>query len=296
MLQAHKTLSPYLQTAAKLHVLARAIQYVRTLKRARPSASMGGRGRARYTATVSKGKGAGGGTPRAVAKEATVHVGLLLAFPGEDGSILLHRQGTRNDGQVLEKQSLIHLLTKDSHELLNRPAKGLSMLCGSMTHGLLALERLDTSLCQRDRRALVPALQSLGTACTALDATKKGGETTEGLSAAIQQIFSYVTHAEPAVFQRLAVLGAQIYVTAMQLLEAGTQATLVVGKGESKRIRKCYSGKDDTPHAWRTRKRTYIVYIYIFFLRIPIYKYKYRCMKLQVYSLERASLKVADII
>ncbi len=190
---------------------------------------MGGRGRGRYAATQPKGKGVSGGAPRAVAKEATVHVDLLRAFPGEDGSILLHRQGTRNDGQVLEKQSLIHLLTKDSHELLNRPAKGLSMLSGSMTHWLLALERLDTSLCQGDRRALVSALQSLGTACTALDATKKGGETTEELSAAIQQIFSYVTHADPAAYQRLAVLGAQIYVTAMQLLEAGTQETVVDG-------------------------------------------------------------------
>ena len=195
---------------------------------------MGGRGRGRYTATQPKGKGVGGGAPRGVVKEWTVHVDLLRAFLGEDGSILLHRQGTRNDGQVLEKECLIHLLTKDSHELLNRPAKGLSMLCGSMTHGLLALERFDTTMCQGDRRALISALQSLAKACTALDSTKKGGETTDELKTAIQQIFSYLTHSDAAAFQRLAVLGAQIYVTAMQLLEAEKQYTVVVGIGSIK--------------------------------------------------------------
>jgi len=49
------------------------------------------------------------------------------------------------------------------------------------------------------------------------------------------------THAESAAFQRLAVLGAQIYVTAMQLLEAGTQEIVVVDDRKIKCIRKCYS-------------------------------------------------------
>ena len=49
------------------------------------------------------------------------------------------------------------------------------------------------------------------------------------------------THAESAAFQRLAVLGAQIYVTAMQLLEACTQEIVVVDDRKIKCIRKCYS-------------------------------------------------------
>ena len=48
-------------------------------------------------------------------------------------------------------------------------------------------------------------------------------------------------HAESAAFQRLAVLGARIYVTAMQLLEAGTQEIVVVDDRKIKCIRKCYS-------------------------------------------------------
>lgn len=75
-------------------------------------------------------------------KESVVRLDIILrAFPGEDGSILIHRQGARSDGQVLEKQFLLQPLTKDTQEPLNRPSKGLSMLCGSMTHGLVALER-----------------------------------------------------------------------------------------------------------------------------------------------------------
>ena len=134
--QCHKTFS-HEQTAARLHSFARATPCIPSLcHTCEPAfATMGGgRGRARYTSAQPKGKGLGASpTPRAVAKDSTVHLDILRAFPGEDGSILLHRQGTRSDGQVLEKQCLVQLLTKDTHELLNRPSKGLSMLCGSMT-------------------------------------------------------------------------------------------------------------------------------------------------------------------
>ena len=98
----------------------------------------GGRGRGRYSSPQPKGKGLGAAAPRAVPKEATVHLDVLQAFPGEDGSILIHRHGARSDSQLLEKNFLLQLLTKDSHELLNRPSKGLSMLCGAMTHGAVA--------------------------------------------------------------------------------------------------------------------------------------------------------------
>ena len=134
---------------------------------------MGGRGRGRYQASQPKGKGLGAGTARAVPKDSVVHVDILRAYPSEDGAILLHRQGARSDSQLLDKQFLLQLLTRESHELLNRPEKGLSMLCGSMAHGLVALQRVDTTLCQNDRRTLVTALESLSSACGALDTTKK---------------------------------------------------------------------------------------------------------------------------
>ena len=234
--QCHKTFS-HEQTAAKLHSFARATPCIPSLcHTCEPAfATMGGgRGRARYTSAQPKGKGLGASpTPRAVAKDSTVHLDILRAFPGEDVSILLHRQGTRSDGQVLEKQCLVQLLTKDTHELLNRPSKGLSMLCGSMTHGLVALQRLDTTLRQNDREALQSALDSLGSACAALDSTKKKEPTPEEISTAIQQAFSFLTHAESASFQRLAVLAAQLYVTAMQLLEARKQQTVATENKET---------------------------------------------------------------
>ena len=111
---------------------------------------------------------------------------------------------------------------------VNRPGKGLSMLSGSMTHGLLALQRLDGSLCQADRRALVAALEGLSAASEALDSTKKTSGSTEELTNSIQKIFTYLTQAESPAFQRLAVLGAQVYVTSMQLLEARHAKTFLI--------------------------------------------------------------------
>ena len=89
--------------------------------------------------------------PRARGSEA--HIDLLRAFRGEDGSVLIHRNGARSDAQLLEKAFLLQVLTKDSHELLNRPSKGLSMLAVAMVHGAVALERLEVNLVQKDRTA-----------------------------------------------------------------------------------------------------------------------------------------------
>ena len=137
---------------------------------------MGGRARGRYAATAHpKGKGVGTGASRAVPKDSVVHVDLLRAYPSEDGAILLHRQGARSESQVLDKQFLLQLLTRESHELPNRPEKGLSMLGGSLAHGLVALQRVDSTMCQSDRRTLVTALENLSSACGALDTTKKKG-------------------------------------------------------------------------------------------------------------------------
>lgn len=91
-----------------------------------------------------KGKGVGT-AGRAVAKDATLHVDLLRAFPAEDGSILLHPNGARPDAQLLEPAFLTQLLSSENQELLNRPAKGFSMLAGSIIHGAVALQRSDQS-------------------------------------------------------------------------------------------------------------------------------------------------------
>ena len=53
----------------------------------------------------------------------------------EDGSILIHRNGARTDSQLLEPSFLAQLLSHENQELLNRPAKAVSMLAGSMVFG-----------------------------------------------------------------------------------------------------------------------------------------------------------------
>jgi len=85
----------------------------------------------------------------------------LRAFPAEDGSILLHRNGARSDAQVLEPTFLTQLLAAENQELLNRPAKGLSMLAGRIIHGTVALQRSDEAMVRADRTALLNQLQEL---------------------------------------------------------------------------------------------------------------------------------------
>lgn len=50
---------------------------------------------------AQKGKGVGTAT-KAVAKDATLHLDLLRAYPAEDGSIFIHRNGARSDSQLLD--------------------------------------------------------------------------------------------------------------------------------------------------------------------------------------------------
>ena len=120
----------------------------------------GGCGRTYGGRGALKGKGVGT-AGKAVAKDATLHVDLLRAFPAEDGPILLHRNGARSDAQVLEPTFLTQLLAAENQELLNRPAKGLSMLAGSIIHGTVALQRSDQAMVRADRTALLNQLQEL---------------------------------------------------------------------------------------------------------------------------------------
>lgn len=132
----------------------------------------GGRGRSYAGRGASKGKGVGA-PAKAVSKDSTLHLDLLRAYPAEDGSILLHRQGARSDAQILEPSFLTQLMSSENQELLNRPGKGLSMLAGSIIHGAIALQRSDEAMLQADRTALLGQLQELADACEKLDSTRK---------------------------------------------------------------------------------------------------------------------------
>lgn len=78
----------------------------------------------------------GGTATKAVAKDATLHLDLLRAYPAEDGSISIHRNGARSDSQLLDPAFLIQVMSCENQELLNRPGKGLSMLAGSIIQAL----------------------------------------------------------------------------------------------------------------------------------------------------------------
>ena len=170
---------------------------------------------------AQKGKGVGTAT-KAVAKDATLHLDLLRAFPAEDGSIFIHRNGARSDSQLLEPSFLVQVMSCENQELLNRPGKGLSMLAGLIVHGALALQRLDQEMVLADRPSLLQRLQELEDACSKIDPTRKKQASVEEAKAALQELLTFLTGASTASVQRLAALGGHLYVCAMQVLEAET--------------------------------------------------------------------------
>ena len=181
----------------------------------------GGRGRTYSGHGALKGKGVGT-AGRAVPKDSTLHVDLLRAFPAEDGSVLLHRNGARSDAQLLEPTFLAQLMSSENQELLNRPAKGLSMLAGSIIHGIVALQRSGQSMVRADRTALLNQLQEVADACGKLDSTRKREASVDEVKEALQEVLTFLNGASTSGLQRLAVVSAQTYICAMQVLEAGT--------------------------------------------------------------------------
>ena len=185
----------------------------------------GGRGRSYAGRGASKGKGVGA-PAKAVSKDSTLHLDLLRAYPAEDGSILLHRQGARSDAQILEPSFLTQLMSSENQELLNRPGKGLSMLAGSIIHGAIALQRSDEAMVQADRTALLGQLQELADACEKLDSTRKKEASVDEVKGALQKVLPFLNSAATSGLQRLAVVSAQSYICAMQVLEAEIQGSV----------------------------------------------------------------------
>lgn len=186
---------------------------------------MGGRGRSYGGRGASKGKGVGAPV-RAVSKDSTLHLDLLRAYPADDGSILLHRQGARSDAQILEPSFLTQLMSSDNQELLNRPGKGLSMLAGSLIHGAIALQRSDEPMVQGDRAALLGHLQELAEACEKLDSTRKKEPSVPEVKKALQEVLTFLNTVETSGLQRLAVVSAHCYICAMQVLEAEIEGSV----------------------------------------------------------------------
>lgn len=74
---------------------------------------MGGRGRYGGRA-AAKGKGIGSTVAKAVPQDSTALLDLLRAYPAEDGSIFIHRNGARSDSQLLEPAFLSQVLSHDN--------------------------------------------------------------------------------------------------------------------------------------------------------------------------------------
>ena len=73
------------------------------------------------------------GTALGLPSHYALHV--LRPYHGEDGSIFVKRSGATRDADLLSPQRL----NAGNSELLNRPGKGITMLAGTIFHGLSAI-------------------------------------------------------------------------------------------------------------------------------------------------------------
>ena len=100
----------------------------------------GGKKSGGQAAWPQKGKGVGGAR-RGAALSLPAHYGLdvLRPYHGEDGSIFVKRPGATRDADLLSADGLSQRLNAGNSELLNRPGKGITMLGGTIFHGLSAV-------------------------------------------------------------------------------------------------------------------------------------------------------------
>ena len=100
---------------------------------------MGGKGR--YGGKGSKGKQVNTSTKgAALALPNHYTVDILRPYHSEDGSVFVKRAGASRDGDLLSPEGLAQRVNATNCELLNRPGKGVTMLAGTLFHGLSAIQ------------------------------------------------------------------------------------------------------------------------------------------------------------
>ena len=148
---------------------------------------------------------------------------LLRSYPSSTGNILVHCWGYRTDAELLSVEALAQCADHTNWEGAQRPAKRLSKLAGSMESmakvvlfalgdlgktGLLTFAKWEPQLLE--------SLQLLG---------PNGGPTSgEELREALVKVLTFVGDPNKVeALQRSALLGANLYVSSMQMLQARLQ-------------------------------------------------------------------------
>lgn len=160
--------------------------------------------------------------PRAVNFQEAYHVAALRAYPGENGEVLVKRQGAKKDLDMLSLSGIPERLSCSNCEALQRPHKWISMLSATVRQAFRVLPYASED---PQRTGIPQVLQAMDdqllTAATLLDSTQKQRTDMEEAEAALTTMITHMANTDMVPhLQRMALYGASLYLYAMQMLQA----------------------------------------------------------------------------
>ena len=219
---------------------------------------MGGTGR--YGGKGSKGKQVNTSTKGGVRPGAALAlpnhytVDILRPYHSEDGSVFVKRAGASRDGDLLSPEGLAQRVNATNSELLNRPGKGVTMLAGTLFHGLSAIQ-FAADHPGKNGLNQVEVPEEVLLAAKRLQEAQHTVTSAEQIQAAVLSVLEYLSDPDSVdTWRRTTILGAHLYVTGQQVLQVpGTR--LFLSKWIQMHHEKyCSSGRtisDPRPKDWK---------------------------------------------
>ena len=149
------------------------------------------------------------------------HYGLdvLRPYHGEDGSIFVKRSGATRDADLLSPDGLAQRLNAGNSELLNRPGKGITMLAGTIFHGLSAV-RFSEEHPDRNGLGQLEVSDEVVAAAKRLQEAQHTVTSPEEIRAAVLTVLQYIADPDSVEsWRRATILGAHLYATGQQVLQ-----------------------------------------------------------------------------
>ena len=164
-----------------------------------------------------KGKNARPGAAIPLGTHYTVDI--LRPYHSEDGSILVKRAGASRDADLVSPEGLAGRLTAANSELLNRPGKGVTMLAGTMYHGLAAIRYAEEHP-ERNGISQLQISEEVLSAGKLLQEAQHSVTAAEDIKGAVLSLLQYVANPESLEnWRRTTILGAHLYSTGQQVLQ-----------------------------------------------------------------------------
>ena len=141
------------------------------------------------------GKSKGSRPGAAIALPAHYGLDVLRPYHAEDGSILVKRGGATRDADLVSPEGLANRLTTSNTELLNRPGKGVTMLSGTIYHGLTAIQYAEGHP-ERNGLSQLHMSEDVVNAAKLLQEAQHSVTTPEDIKASVLTLLQYVAEPE----------------------------------------------------------------------------------------------------